>query len=191
MMFGQAFADSIAPPKDYKVVTENSEFVFIMLVPEQSVRWATLNPDIRNTYSKSGLYRNDGSNTPLWTIDWYAYSVMPVSDGIHMIRSGPWASSMDDLAFAFYRNGQELKSYKVKDQVKREWLLPRSVSHFTWRDKVEYQESKGNLYVSTLGVGHSYNFSITTGEIRRDFVDIISTGFSDFLAILINSNQPQ
>ena len=190
MMFGQAFADSIAPPKDYKVVTESSEFVFIMLVPEQSVRWATLNPDIRNTYSESGLYRNDGSNTPLWTIDWYAYDVIPVSDGIHMIRPGPWASNRGQLALAFYRNGQEVKSYKISDLVKG-GRLPHTVSHFTWRDKVEYQESKGNLYVSTLGAGHSYNFSITTGEIRRDFVDIISTAFSDFLAILINSNQPQ
>jgi hypothetical protein len=126
----------------------------------------------------------------LWTIDWYAPGVTPVSDGIHMILSGPWASSMGDLAFAFYRNGQEIKSYKISDLVKG-GRLPRSVSHFTWRDKVEYQESKGNLYVSTLGVGHSYNFSITTGEIRRNFVDIISTAFSDFLAILINSNQPQ
>jgi hypothetical protein len=30
------------------------------------------------------LYRNDGSTTPLWTVDWYAHSVLLPSDGIHL-----------------------------------------------------------------------------------------------------------
>src|SRR4051794_14359391 len=31
-------------------------------------------------YTRSGMYRNDGSGVPLWTVDWYATRVDPSPD---------------------------------------------------------------------------------------------------------------
>ena len=56
-------------------------------------------------YEKSGLYQNNGSTTPLWTVDWYAYRVHIVSVGVHMVRPGPWATGTRNPAVTFYRNG--------------------------------------------------------------------------------------
>ena len=46
---------------------------------------------IRERYSKSGMYRNDGTREPLWTVDWWAVVTVP-GDGVHVIRQGPWSS---------------------------------------------------------------------------------------------------
>ena len=43
---------------------------------------------------------------------------------------GPWATSVDDLALAFYENGKPLKQYLIKDLVKDQLKLRYTVSHF-------------------------------------------------------------
>src|SRR4051794_40464122 len=75
-----AFADSPAPPTSYKKLTPDQKYVFVMLSPFAPDREAgrLIEPyasdvrTIRETYPNSGLYPNDGSTTPLWTVDWYA-----------------------------------------------------------------------------------------------------------------------
>lgn len=59
-------------------------------------------PQIRKTYPKSGLYKNDGSTLPVWTVEWFAQEVEPLSDGIHIVRCGPWASSPFTQAVTFF-----------------------------------------------------------------------------------------
>ena len=93
----QAFADSPAPPRDYRTVTENQKYVFVMLAP---AGWSQQDSGIRKTYTQSGLYKNDGSTTPFWTVDWYANLVFPASDGEYLIRMGPWAKGYPEEAGA-------------------------------------------------------------------------------------------
>jgi len=91
-------ADSPAIPRDYARLTEDARHVLIMLAgqPQQSA--------LGEIYQSSGLYALGNSSTPLWTIDWYAFSAAPSEDGKHLVRLGPWASSTSQLAVAFYRN---------------------------------------------------------------------------------------
>ena len=51
-----AFADSPMPPKDYKKVTENNEYVFVMLAPDEWARYQK--SGIRDVYKQSGTKRN-------------------------------------------------------------------------------------------------------------------------------------
>lgn len=120
--------------------------------------------EIRKLYKQSGLYINDGSSTPLWTIDWYAFKVFPSSDGIHLIRMGPWASSTDDLSLAFYKNGEEIKKYNVRNLVRDNSKLEHTVSHFFWRSELKYDDEKLLVYLKTKD-NQAYTFSIKTGEI--------------------------
>lgn len=130
-----AMADSPAPPRDYAQVTEGGEYVFVMLVPEDRLDFAETDEAIREEYSRSGLYRNDGSLDPIWTVDWHAFSVDVSSDGRHLTRWGPWPGrgNYEELALAFYEDGQEVRSYRVEDLVAKPGSLPESVSHYTWR----------------------------------------------------------
>lgn len=120
---------------------------------------------IRAKYRKSGMYSNDGSTKPLWTVDWYSHVVLVASDGIHLVRTGPWASKGSDEAFTLFSNGKLIRSYKISDLVKSIEDLPHSVSHFMWDDEDSWKldDGKQTLSVSTLNKEH-YVFDYRTGK---------------------------
>ncbi len=152
-------ADTPATPYDYKKVTTNNQYIFVML---HKSAWADKNRELRSLYKQSGLYLNNGSNKPLWTVDWYAYEIIPSSDGEHLIRFGPWASSGYQLAIAFYNKGKEIKQYKIMDLVKDEKKLTYTASHFFWRSEEIYNDKLSTLLLKTHD-GQTYTFSVLTG----------------------------
>lgn len=120
------------------------------------------NKKLRTNYPCSGLYRNDGSDTPLWTVNWYAFWVFVHPDGKHLIRMGRWPrfdDRYDELAVAFYRNGNELEKFTIQDLVANPKLLPRSVSHYEWRKDVAFDEKSGILHIETE-TGELYDFNV-------------------------------
>jgi hypothetical protein len=163
-----AHADSPMPPKDFIRTTENGKYLFVMLAPYE---WAKYQDrDIRSVYKQSGLYKNDGSAILLWPVYWYSFEVYPSSDGKHLARMGPWASSVDDLALSFYRDGQEIKSYMIKDLIRDEKKLSYTVSHFFWRSKLTFDDEKGLVFLQTRD-NQTYMFNTKTGEIVREAKD--------------------
>jgi hypothetical protein len=161
ILCAHAFADTPARPHDFKRVTENKEYVFVMLAP---LGRSNDGSEIRRVYKQSGLYKNDGSTTPRWTVDWYAFEVFPSSDGEHLIRMGPWAGSTDQLALSFHRNGKEIKNYRIKDLVHDNSKLKHTVSHFFWKSELKYDDKEAVLFLKTID-NQAYRFSAKTGEI--------------------------
>ena len=80
-------ADSPAAPFSYKQVTKNGKYVFVMLVHTAGDQESKA---LQAQYPNSGLYRNDGSRTPLWNVGWYAFKVDVSSDGKHLVKGGEW-----------------------------------------------------------------------------------------------------
>jgi hypothetical protein len=167
-----AFADKPAPPFSYKQESPGGKYVFVMIAPgsiEKDVaHWnegkvAEIR-EIRRTYLKSGLYRNDVSDEPLWTVDWYAYGVEVASDGVHLIRHGPWASSTDDEAISFFANGKKLRTYEVRELVDKPRLMEYSVSHFRWQKDRWFDDDRLEYGLATLD-GNQFVFDVRTGEI--------------------------
>jgi hypothetical protein len=171
-----AAADSPKPRSSYRQETADGRFVFVMLSPfsdEQDAEpWiesvAAEIREIRRTYKVSGLYRNDGSTEPIWTVDWYAHTVDVAADGVHLVRHGPWASSWMDEALTFFANGKELRSYRVKDLVDFPILMPHSVSHFEWEAFARQDDPKLEYEIRTLH-GERYVFDMATGEMISSF----------------------
>jgi hypothetical protein len=114
-------------------------------------------------YAESGLYPSGDSQSPLWTVQWYAFAVHLSRDGRYLARMGPWAGSASDLAVAFYDRGVLLKEYRVNDLVADPVSLPHSVSHFMWRREVKLDENNQQLLVATLN-DELYVFDMTSGE---------------------------
>jgi hypothetical protein len=156
----------------YTQTNPGGEYVFVMIAPgpiEQESSWANEQQavkirEIRRTYSKSGLYRNDGSTEPLWTVDWYAHQVEVASDGVHLIRHGPWASSMDFEAISFFANGKLLRTYEIRELVDKPRLLEHSVSHFRWEKGGWFDDDRLEYGLTTLD-GNQFVFDVRTGEI--------------------------
>ncbi len=158
------YADKEAPPKSYEEFSPDKKFVFVMIAPIDYSRdgryfgeeGVAKEKRIRATYPKSGMYSNDGSTKPLWTVDWYSRFVLVASDGIHLVRMGPWAMKGSNEAFTFFANGKKIRSYKINDLVRSIKDLPHTASHFSWLgyDGIKLDESKFTFSVSTLNDEH-------------------------------------
>lgn len=164
----QAFADHEAAPTEYKKVTKGGKYVFVLLAPQEWRKWGHLH----KTYPSSGLYVNDGSHKPLWTVDWYARNVEVCSDGVHLVRWGPWPRLGDGgetLALAFYKNGYEVKSYRVIDLFPDYERFPMTVSHYRWSLNHSYDDvGKRVAFVPIEGYyerGPRRVFDIKSGEV--------------------------
>ena len=166
-----ALADSYVPPSSYTRETRDGKYLFVMvspLPPEIEVKgksepyFSTIN-EIRKTYSQSGLYYNNGSTTPLWTVEWFADYVEPLSDGIHLVRHGGWASTYQQEAVSFFAKGKLLARYSVADLVANPEELPHTVSHFFWMEygKLIYQSK--HYFILTKN-GEFHLFDLTTGQ---------------------------
>lgn len=133
---------------------------------------ATLRNASGELYPSSGLYPDNDSLTPIWSVDWYARTVLLSRDGRYMIRRGAWASTPDNLAVAFYDRGKLLQAYSVSDLVRNPGDLPHSVSHFKWQKEGYLDDEKGILHLTTLGY-EIYEFDIMTGQqVRSELIEL-------------------
>lgn len=170
IFLGKAFADMPIMPYSYKIEVGGGKYVFIMLAEHSK----PLSTSTGKQYASSGLYLNDGSDNPIWTIDWYALKIYISSDSKHLVRMGEWPSlgkwrmpNVQQLAVAFYENGRLLKQYYIADLISRPLFLPRSVSHFTWKKKELFNDGQGRLTIVTEE-NTEYVFDIKSGELIID-----------------------
>jgi hypothetical protein len=174
-------ADRPAAPRAYTTLSQNGEFEFVMNAP------GAVGSDKR----QSGLYRRNTTN-PLWTVNWYAHSVIISSDGIHLIRRGPWASGLEDEAFSFFKNGMLVREYKIKDLLTTSEGLQFTTSHFFWLKREHFDDAKGVLSVTTL-TGDEHSLSIAKGELIHSQSTTMAekiTGFT-LQSKTIQLNQPE
>jgi hypothetical protein len=173
-----ALADSPAPPRSYKEVAPGGKYVFVMIAPttvENDVRpWneetAAAIREIRGVYTRSRMYRNDGSADPIWTVEWYAHGVYLTPDGVHLICPGPWAwlrqdktPDLDCEAVSFFADGRLLRTYRIVELVDDPDRFEQSVSHFRWQK--EGRVSGEFEYTITTLDGNRLLFDVRTGEI--------------------------
>ena len=178
------FADREAPPQDFKVFSENKEYVFVNLIPSPELLGIKIPiigifSPIRMQYSQTGLYRNDGSKKPLWTLEsgfgWNA-EMFVSSDGKRLVVMGSWPRVWDDKdmekdgvalrqpAIAFIAEGRVVKSYVIGDLAQNAKSFPITVSHFEWCKTSRYVEAEKRLYLETHDK-QKLVFSTETGEI--------------------------
>lgn len=181
--------DSEGLPFDYIRPAKGGKYIFVMLRPARQRQYAydyQVYPDASSfkstskdgllfkKYPASGLYRNDGSTNPLWTVDWFSFDVRPCSDGVHLVRFGPWVRSADGgktLAVAFYRSGVKIRSFAVRDLIRNFEELPHSISHYQWKKSDSFDDVGKRLRIEIFrgynyASGGSIFFDITTG-LRR------------------------
>ncbi|MEZ5991418.1 MAG: hypothetical protein R3E76_03600 [Planctomycetota bacterium] len=169
---GYLFADSIVRPFPWSIESASGQYVFVML-PEGDLwredgtpeRLMDKKHDVYSSYSVSGLYRNDGSTDPLWAFDGYLYSAHILDDGRHLIAPAVWASDMDSRAVAFYREGELLRYWRVRDLVHFKYIHPHSISHFNWQEDASWDAQEAEYTILTME-GYRYTFDPTTGEMK-------------------------
>jgi hypothetical protein len=176
-----ARADKPATPATRTETIANGKFLFVVLCPEflETERGKA----IRAMYPQGGLYKNDGSKEPLWTIDWYREQVAVLPDGVHMVRYGNWpvrkagpkdpTIAKDELkqeAVSFFAKGKLLREYPIEELIDDPTKLPRSVSHFRWMKASKLIEDRLQLEVITFD-GNRIRFDLASGKIIEKKAD--------------------
>ena len=171
-----SYGKGVFSPYTYAAASSNNKYVFVMLAPVREERNATESAQkIRMKYPKSGMYRNDGSVKPLWTVEWYSFGVFVASDGIHLFRQGSMASSLDDEAFTFFAGEKELRSYKVRDVAHKGVL--QMASHLIWQADIKLDDEEKTLSVTTLGE-EKYSFDYRSGQRKIEQNQLMAIGNS-------------
>lgn len=149
--------DRLGGPTTYSTPSPDGQYLFVMIAPRPKDDTPSLVPEklahqkeLFAKYPASGLYRNDGSTKPLWTVDWYSYRVWPADDGIHLVRlHGDFplserfpaskrladeivAEQVNGPGLSFYKNGKLQRIYMVREIVKNVDSLPHSLQHVLW-----------------------------------------------------------
>jgi hypothetical protein len=134
----------------YRIVSADGKYVFVMLNMSNGRSYGN------HGYPSNGLYLNDGSKTPLWTVDWIGRAYLP-ADGVHVVKHGGWSSQFagyNTEAITFFANGKPIKSYRVSDLIDFPSLLPHTISHYVWDEwglaRYEGQSNTPVLFVNDV-----------------------------------------
>jgi hypothetical protein len=118
-------------------------------------------------YTASGMYRNDGSGIPLWTVDWYATRVDPGPDGVHAVRLEPCPADTGGEVVGFVASGRVLRSYRMEDLVRQPEALDRSRGYVRWLYGTDFDRERLEYTIRTTE-GRKLRFDVRTGDVIED-----------------------
>jgi hypothetical protein len=158
-------------PCSYKSYTvPDRDYFFLMLKPSPpgeapELWWDHVEDGDPSTvrYTKSGMYRNDGSGVPLWTVDWYAPRVDPAADGVHAVRLEPCAADCGGEVIGFIAGGRVLGSYRIEDLVERPGALDRSCGYVRWLAGDRFDQGR-LVYTVRTTEGRRIRFDVRSGR---------------------------
>jgi len=169
----------------YTAETSDKKYIFVIRRDREPDFFAG------NEYPQSGMYLNDGSTTPLWTVDWRQRVYLP-DDGKHVVRFGSlhYSATYREEAFTFFSEGKALRTYRVNELITFPYLLPHSSAGYNFNnarlapgsenDDVLMRIDKSDGYTLNSGAiidnekqtlaietchGDNYTFNLLTGEI--------------------------
>jgi len=141
--------------------------------------------DYEETTPARGIaYRlaEDGTNEELWAVeDWYATTVYLAADGHHLVRMGNWPEGnrpeQEDLAVAFYKDGELLKSYSTADLVGNPNNVRPESGHYFWlsRDERYPDLTYSNHFLLKTIENKIFEFDISTGDIIGTMAESVRT----------------
>jgi hypothetical protein len=165
---GQSAMAYLPHPASWKQESEDRRYVLVMVSPlpvEGDAGHPSFDGNeirkIRAKYTQSGLYRNDGSTSPLWTIEYFsrAPKVYIAPDEKHIII----AAYSDTFAGGFYANGNRLARYGVDDLVSLVLLKSVLTGRRTACTDSDF-DAQTMTYTVTTNQGEQFLFDVNTGR---------------------------
>lgn len=116
----------LAHPASWRQTSDDGRYVLVMVSPlpvdedaDHSAFDAQEIRSIRATYAQSGLYPNDGTATPLWTMpyhDWTHKAFLDANANNLVLAHDNWQDSYGHVV-SFYSKGNRLRAYSITDLV--------------------------------------------------------------------------
>ncbi len=167
---------SVGNERSWQKESPDGRFVLVMisvLPKEYEIKyWPSEAKEVlrlRSTYSRSGLYRNDGSSEPLWTFHdrWWEYDdTYMTPDGTHVASTlnDPWGSFM----VCMYDRGSRLAWYEDEQLIACYWSKA-FVNHFLGRKLMQCTDAgfddRPSVFFLRTSQGEVFKFDMTTGRL--------------------------
>lgn len=167
---GQTAMAHLGSKASWRRESADRRYVLVMVSPlpaDEEARDPSDNGDeirrIRAVYTQSGLYRNDGSKTPLWTITFFSEppKVDIAPDGQHFVIGG-----YDSLFVSFYSNGNRLAWHDDNELVPA-MLLKRILTGRFPSYQSSHFDAQQMTYTLMSNQGEEFVFDVTTGKLIR------------------------
>lgn len=163
----------LADPNSWSAESPNGEYVLVMIAASQTPEYDATSPrgvvdqkilQLRAKYTQSGLYRNDGSSVPLWTLPYRGCDhPLVLNDGQHVILANEhWRQSYNHVA-TFYAGGNKLASHQLENLASHYQFTVRWIY---WPECESFQLDEDRLELTLkTNQGETYVFDVTTGQV--------------------------
>lgn len=171
--------------ESWREVSQDGRYVLVMISPDiTEVNWLSHWPskqsevrEIRAKYTTSGLYRNDGSTEPLWTLPYhlpvYEIYVSPNGQRVLIVQED-WGHTISNIpgggSLFFYDKDGEIASYQ-DHELTWCWLLKGLANNLMGRNFAEcdqaHFDSEALTYTIKTSQSEEFVFDVTTGKIIR------------------------
>ena len=185
-------------PASWRQTSRDGRYVLVMVSPlpvgADAASWFDKEQvgeirRIRAVYSQCGLYRNDGTTTPLWNIEYFSrpQQVYIAPDGKHLI-----VGAEDLFVGSFFADGKSLAGYgySLRDIVA--FSVVKSVLSLRQPSCVSSSFDADNLtYTVRTNQGEEFTFDVTTGRMVKVrspwplFFAVICVGVIAALGLLV------
>ena len=175
-----AFADSEIPPFP-KVDKPSDGSCYIKQIPAKLRYITDQNHMVIGTETVEDAFVNaykilaNGKDEFLWSsVGWYANQVFLSDDCQYLVRMGNWARgsepSSEDLAVAFYKNGEMLLSYSTADLIEKNKSVVVTTGHYFWlsegKESLRFEQWSDTLYLKTIEE-KELRFNYKTGMLKN------------------------
>ncbi len=135
-----------------------------------------------SNYRQCGMFLNNSSLVPLWTVDWSGYIYLP-NGGEFVVKRGRWArtsGTYNEEVLSFFSNGKLLKSQSTRNLIDFPWLLIHSSSHYQWQTPDGMHLSNdGEGGFSKLNYGQRFETNAGVDVDDENKTILVTTIFSD------------
>ncbi len=164
-------ADSEIMPRPY-IVTQSGLFesYYFKMIPQVFHFEGDEIVIDSEAWGKAYRLNIDGTETELWSVSgWYSNKVYLTGENAkNLVRLGNWARGQkpkkEDLAVAFYEQGNLLRSYSTADLIKNPNSVKQSISHYQWQLSENLERNNKYFYIETVEK-ITYKFDVSSGEI--------------------------
>ena len=149
--------------------------------------------EIHDWYPVSGMYLNDGSRTPIWTLDKWEDNGIPTSDGQQLIVLGEAAYGNDtttDVVRVYNRNGlvREVTMHEVVpvwQQIARNWAggswaICTNVGLNEFGDRIVIETDSGDVLELSLN-----DVQAVSTNVERNTLHVVAASWRGIALILL------
>lgn len=162
--------DSLAPKKEYVIVSEGRKHFFCMIPPKTDKKNGRY---IQTQTPKGTLYelKENGELKPLWEVNgWYSFNTYLSYKGRYLVSVDSFHSGYkptnSDIALRFFDKSKLIKKYTTADLVKDGEEVGVSTSHYSWVSFfIEPKIDIDNKFTINTYSKEKLTFDVRTGKL--------------------------